>query len=153
MVAEYTAVDQVYSIVELLGGARAHYLDAVREYLRVRGVTLPAASPGPAGGGGGNDESYAVVDTVSALRRVYAEWPVRMLYMVACCLLLDPGRRRSAAQLLRAEFFTTDSFSARFDRELRVVLRGHGGRTSDTGYGGDRTRPRGRRDAWTEPPH
>lgn len=115
VVAKDNVVDQVHGIAKLFSTIRAYDLSAVREYLREHGVTLAAS--GPAG-----HRSYAIVDTVSILRRVYTEWPVRLLHTVAFCLQLDPDKRKSAAQLLRMEFFTAGSFASRHDRELQATI-------------------------------
>lgn len=116
IVTESTTVGQLYGIAKILN-CEANELTVINNYLSKHNVSLNIVPQQVS-----LSKSYKVVKTALALRSVYAQWPTHLLEIVAHCLQLNPANRKSAAQLMKMEFFTVGSFTTRFAKEIEIKL-------------------------------
>jgi len=116
LVTEETTVDQLHGIAEKLN-CDSDELTIINKYLHKHDVIVNIVSQqGPL------SKSYTFSNTALALQKVYAEWPIHLLEVVAHCLQLNPKNRKTAAQLLSMDFFTFGTFTSDFSKELFIIL-------------------------------
>jgi serine/threonine protein kinase len=117
LVTQNSNAHQLSHLVKILKWRTEDLVD-VNNYLRESGYNQNVGNQLKS-----SSKSYAVTNTVAELRKVFPQFTLSMLDLVASCLQLNPANRKNAEQLLHMKFFTEGRFSFHIDKLLEIRIK------------------------------